>query len=79
MGLKKGDMIRWVSHHDAFEASPIGVKGISPVHKHGIILEISDKKTTAIVAHCFDCKAYNLVILDAEYDSVQIISRGDDG
>tara|TARA_B100000886_G_C20382180_1_gene474397 strand:+ start:965 stop:1195 length:231 start_codon:yes stop_codon:yes gene_type:complete len=74
MAFKKGDLIKWFSHHRSFVASPMGVKGINPVYNHGIILEVSDKKTTAIIAHCFDCDRYNLVILDADYDSVKLVS-----
>ena len=79
MGLKQGDLIKWVSHHDAFEASPLGVRGISPVYRHGIILEVSKKKTTAIVVHCYDCISRTLVILDEEIDLVEIVSRNKDG
>jgi hypothetical protein len=79
MGLKQGDLIKWVSHHDAYEASPMGVKGISPVYRHGIVLETSRKKSTAIIAHCYDCDNVTLVILDVKYDNVEVLSRNKDG
>lgn len=74
MAVKQGDLIKWVVYHDTFEASPSEVKGISPVHRYGIVLEVSHMKTTAIIAHCFDCKDSRLVILDTNYDFVEIIS-----
>jgi|TARA_B100000900_G_C20467046_1_gene669721 hypothetical protein len=79
MGLKRGDLIKWISHHNTFEASPMGVKGIDPIYRLGIVLEVSHTKTTAIIAHCFDCKHSRLVILDTEYDFVEIISEKTDG
>jgi hypothetical protein len=79
MIIRKGDLVRWVSHHHSYEASPMGVKGISPVYRHGIVLETSNKKNTAIIAHCYDCTNVALVILDIKYDNVELISRGKDG
>lgn len=75
MAISRGDLIKWISHHDSFEASPMGVVGIDPIYRFGIVLEVSNKKTTAIIAHCFDCKNSRLVILDFEHDNVQIISE----
>lgn len=75
MALQVGDLVKWFSHHDAFEASPIGVKGVQPVYKHGIILEVSAKKSTAIIVHCFDCDRRNLVILDVVEDAVHVLSE----
>jgi len=57
----------------------MGVKGISPVYRHGIILEVSKKKSTAIIAHCYDCDGVALVILDVKYDNVEVLSRNKDG
>tara|TARA_B100001094_G_scaffold141587_1_gene137235 strand:- start:5317 stop:5556 length:240 start_codon:yes stop_codon:yes gene_type:complete len=74
MDARRGDLIKWVSHHDTYEASPTGVRGIEPVYRYGVVLEVSHKKTTAIIAHCFDCKDTRLVILDTNFDYVEIIS-----
>lgn len=79
MGYKQGDLVKWVSYHNAFEASPSGLKGIQPVYRHGIVIEVSHKKKTAIIVHCFDCPSRTLVILDTKYDPVQLVSGGDDG
>jgi len=79
MALRKGDLVKWISHHDSFEASPMGVRGISPVYRHGIIMEVSNKKTSAIIVHCYDCPQQTLVILDTEYDSVVLLSESDNG
>tara|TARA_Y100000592_G_C5470489_1_gene319198 strand:- start:979 stop:1209 length:231 start_codon:yes stop_codon:yes gene_type:complete len=74
MKLSRGNLIKWISHHNVFEASGDVVRGIDPVYRHGIIIEISKTKNTAIVAHCFDCDKATLVILDSEYDHIQVIS-----
>jgi|TARA_B100000242_G_C42897382_1_gene416242 hypothetical protein len=79
MRVKNGDLIKWVSHHDTFKASPTDVVGISPIYRYGIVLDISRKKSTAIIAHCFDCKDSKLVILDTNYDFVEVISERKDG
>ena len=79
MGFKRGDLIKWVSHHNVFEASSTDVRGIDPVYRFGIVLEVSSSKTSAIIAHCFDCKNSTLVILDAEFDYVELISENRNG
>ena len=79
MELFRGDLIKWISHHDTFEASHLGVTGINPIYRFGIVLEVSSKKTTAIIAHCFDCKDSKLVILDVEHDHIKLVSEKDDG
>ena len=72
--LSRGNLIKWISHHNAFEASGDVVRGIDPIYRHGIVIEVSATKKTAIVAHCFDCEKATLVILDSEYDDIQRIS-----
>jgi hypothetical protein len=79
MGIKNGDLIKWISHHNSFEASPDTVVGIDPVYRFGIVLEVSNVKTSAIVAHCFDCKNSRLVILDTDYDYVELVSENNNG
>ena len=79
MRVNRGDLISWISHHDAYECGPTGVKGIAPSYRYGIVLEVSHKKTTAIIAHCFDCKDSKLVILDVDYDYVRLISEQEHG
>tara|TARA_Y100001972_G_scaffold123757_1_gene171583 strand:+ start:1293 stop:1523 length:231 start_codon:yes stop_codon:yes gene_type:complete len=74
MVFKKGDLIKWFSHHAAFEASLDSVRGVDPIYRHGIIIEVSELKKTAIVVHCFDCDKMNLVILDSDYDYIEVMS-----
>jgi hypothetical protein len=73
---KVGDLIRWVSYHDAFEASGDVVTGISPVYSSGIVIEVSNVKKDALIAHCFDCKGASLVVLDAIHDGIVTLSEG---
>tara|TARA_B100000085_G_scaffold265656_1_gene273633 strand:+ start:337 stop:579 length:243 start_codon:yes stop_codon:yes gene_type:complete len=76
MGHRVGDLIKWVSYHDAFEASGDVVTGISPVYSRGIVIEVSKVKEGAVIAHCFDCKGSSLVVLDATHDGIVVISEG---
>ena len=76
MAHKVGDLIKWVSHHDVFEASGDVVRGIDPVYARGIVMEVSAKEPDALIAHCFNCKRSTLVILNAEYDGVITLSEG---
>ena len=40
MGLKRGDLIRWVVDYDAFEAGAT-LRPIKPVYAYGIIIKVS--------------------------------------
>ena len=77
MAHKVGDLIKWISYHDAFEASGDVVRGISPVYSSGIVMEVSNVKEGAIIAHRFDCKGAILVVLDATHDGIVTISEGE--
>ena len=43
MGLKRGDLVRWVVDHDVYESSGDVLVGVSPNYRHGIIMEVSAK------------------------------------
>ncbi len=76
MMYRVGDLIKWVSYHDAFEASGDVVTGISPVYSNGIVIEVSRVRDGALIAHCFDCKGAPLVVLDAAHDGIITLSEG---
>ena len=56
MGLKRGDLVRWVEDHEIYEASGDVLRGISPNYRHGIIMEVSTKDADAVMVYCYDCK-----------------------
>jgi hypothetical protein len=79
MGINQGDLIRWVIGHSEYAAGPNEIRGIAPIYKYGIVIEVSKIKKTAIIAHCYDCNSANLVMLDQDIDVIEIISESNDG
>ncbi len=47
MGLKRGDLIRWVVDYDAFEAGAT-LRPIRPVYAYGIIIKVSNKEPDCV-------------------------------
>ncbi|HHZ95959.1 MAG TPA: hypothetical protein EYN67_10490 [Flavobacteriales bacterium] len=82
MEFKRGNLIRWVVDHNAYEASDDVLRGISPNYRHGIVMEVSNKDPTAVMVFCYDCKKKregNWMILDAAHDRLEILSGESDG
>ena len=82
MGLKRGDLVRWVEDHEIYEASGDVLRGISPNYRHGIIMEVSTKDTDAVMVFCYDCKKKregNWMILDAGLDRLEVLSGESNG
>jgi hypothetical protein len=77
MGLKRGDLVRWVEDHDIYEASGDVLRGISPNYRHGIIMEVSVKDTNAVMVYCYDCKRNreaHWMILNMLEDNFEVLS-----
>ena len=77
MELKRGDLIRWVVDHSVYESSGDVLTGVNPNYRHGIIMEISTKDSTAVMVFCYDCKKKresNWMILDVVHDKLEILS-----
>lgn len=74
MAHRVGDLIKWVSHHDIFEASGDVVRGIAPVYSRGIVIEVSHAEPQSLIAHCFNCKRIALVILNTAQDGIITLS-----
>ena len=82
MELKRGDLIRWITDHEIYEASGDVLRGISPNYRHGIIMEVSVKDPTAVMVFCYDCKKRregNWMILNVEQDRLEILSGESNG
>ena len=82
MAIKRGDLVRWVSDHDMYEASGDVLIGVSPNYRHGIIIEVSVKDTNAVMVYCYDCnkkKESSWMILNMKLDELDILSGQSDG
>ena len=82
MGLKQGDLVRWIADHSIYEASGDVLVGVSPNYRHGIIMEVSMKDADAVMVFCYDCKKKkesSWMILDMTYDRLEILSGESDG
>jgi hypothetical protein len=80
--LKRGDLIRWITDHEIYEASGDVLRGVSPNYRHGIIMEVSVKDSTAVMVFCYDCKKRregNWMILNVEQDRLEILSGESSG
>jgi len=77
VGLKRGDLVRWVNDHDIYEAADSGLRGIKPNYRHGIIMEVSKKDPHAVIVCCYDCnKQSHWVILNLSEDEFEVLSGG---
>lgn len=82
MGLKQGDLVRWIADHSIYEAAGDVLVGVSPNYRHGIIMEVSMKDADAVMVFCYDCKKKkesSWMILDMTYDRLEILSGESDG
>ena len=77
MGLKRGDLVRWIIDHDIYEADEHVLRGIKPNYRHGIIMEVSAKDGNAVIVYCYDCKNKhegNWTILNMIHDDFEILN-----
>ena len=82
MELKQGDLVRWVTDHNAYEASGDVLRGIDPNYRHGIIMEVSQIDTNAVMVYCYDCKKKkegSWMILNMIHDSFEVLSGASNG
>ena len=82
MGIKRGDLIRWIVDHEIYEATGDVLVGVKPNYRHGIIMEVSHKDTDAMMVYCYDCKKRkenSWMILDRSQDEVEILSDTSNG
>jgi hypothetical protein len=82
VGLKRGDLVRWIINHEVYEASGDVLTGVSPNYRHGIIMEVSGKDTNAVMVYCYDCKTKregSWMILNMIHDDFEVLSGASDG
>ena len=73
MGLKRGDLIRWVEDYDMYAASETEIQPIKPLYAYGIIIEVSKSDAKSVVV----CKLKNdgsSIILHMIHDGFEIVS-----
>ena len=73
MGLKKGDLIRWITQHDLYEVTEDEVFPIKPVYAYGIIFEVSDTDPDNVIV----CQMRNdgtLLMIHMIHDRFELIS-----
>jgi|TARA_Y100000310_G_C20564498_1_gene754756 hypothetical protein len=74
--LQCGDLIRWVYDYNIYAAYDDGVVGYDPIHRHGIIMEVSHMDPNHLVVFCLDCVEINWMLVNVITDEVEILSRG---
>lgn len=73
--LKKGQLVRWVVDYAVFEAydDSSKVKGIDPIYKYGIIMEVGNDSQSVVVC-CYEKEVAEWVILNMIHDNFEILS-----
>ena len=82
MELKRGDLIRWVTDHEIYEASCDVLTGIKPNYRHGIVMEVSAVDNNAVMLYCYDCKKKRegtWMILNLIHDEIEVLSGTPNG
>lgn len=73
--LKKGQLVRWVVDYRAFEAYNDSnvVRGIDPIYKYGIIMEVGSDNQSAAVC-CYEKHDGCWAILNLIHDNLEVLS-----
>ena len=82
MELKRGDLVRWATDHQLYEADGDILRGIKPNYRHGIILEVSEVDNKAVIVYCYDCKEKkegSWVVLNMIHDEFEVLSGASNG
>lgn len=75
--FSKGDLVRWIIGHATFAAYPDKLVGADPIYKYGIVMQVSQVNTAAIVVHsCGFETDFRLIILDGAEDDIEVLSKG---
>ena len=73
MGLKKGDLIRWIIDYNIYEAGEHEVLPINPVYAYGIIFEVSIQDPNNVVV-CQIRKDGTLLMIHMIHDGFELVS-----
>jgi len=74
--LKKGQLVRWVVDYEVFAAysDSSGVKGIGPIYKYGIVMEVG-KGNKSIVVCCYEKEDAGWILLHLVHDKIEVVSE----
>ena len=69
--------MRWVAGHSVYAASEDTLTGEVPIYRYGIVVEVSNVDPGAIIVHSRSAeRGPHLVILSADIDTIEILSKG---
>jgi len=77
VGLKKGDLIRWIIDHDVYAVSGSEVQPIKPVYAYGIIIDVSLNDSKNVVV-CRLEKDGSTLMMHMIHDGFEIVSSTKD-
>tara|TARA_R110001583_G_scaffold11785_2_gene52878 strand:- start:310 stop:543 length:234 start_codon:yes stop_codon:yes gene_type:complete len=73
VGLKKGDLIRWIIDYNVYEASEDEVLPIDPIYAYGIIFEVSVQDPNNVVV-CQIREDGTLLMIHMIHDGFELVS-----
>jgi hypothetical protein len=73
--LKKGQLVRWIVDYAVFEAYDDSsmVRGVEPIYKYGIIMEVGTDETTVVIC-CYEKTKAQWMMLNMIHDKFEILS-----
>lgn len=69
--------MRWVTGHSVYEAHDTHLVGATPLYTYGIIMEVSEVDSNAIIVNsCLKSHPVRLMILHNLEEEIEILSSG---
>lgn len=74
MGLKVGDLVRWIVDHEISHDEKSQKSKIRPIYARGIIVDVSSCDDNNVIIACFNNEG--LMIRHMLHDGFEVISEG---
>mgnify|MGYP003149864736 CR=1 FL=1 len=74
MGLKVGDLVRWVIDHEIIATGEPETFEVTPIYSRGIIVDVSSSDSNSVIIACFGEGGF--VIRHMLHDGFEIMSGG---
>lgn len=74
MGLKVGDLVRWIVDHEISHDEKNQKSKIRPIYARGIIVDVSSTDNNNVIIACFNDEG--LMIRHMLHDGFEVISEG---
>ncbi len=74
MGLKTGDLVRWIVDHHIFYDEETKKSKVEPIYARGIIVDVSSSDSNSVIIACFNSDG--LIIRHMLHDGFEVISEG---